>query len=39
VFTPDQVEQVVTAVQGIDPDKDFLDAAYKDVQDLLASQE
>jgi CRISPR type I-D-associated protein Csc2 len=38
VLAPDQVEQVVTAVQGIDLDKDFLDAAYKDVQDLLASQ-
>lgn len=38
VLTPDQVEPLVAAVQGIDFDRDFLDAAYSDVQDLLASQ-
>ena len=38
VVAPDQVEQVVTAVQGIELDKNFLDAAYRDVQDLLSSQ-
>jgi CRISPR-associated protein Csc2 len=38
VLQSEEVEQVVTGVQGIDLDKDFLDAAYKGVQDLLTSQ-
>jgi CRISPR type I-D-associated protein Csc2 len=38
VLTSEQVEQAVTAVQGIELDKDFLNAAYEGVKDLLASQ-
>ena len=38
VLTSEQVEQVVTAVQTIEVDMDFLNAAYQDVQNLLASQ-